>query len=264
MSRAASSILAARAAWLLVAGVWMFGVLAPARVEAVVVPSKTASGIFSDNQSGRPDIEALTTQSRTRGYEAYGYESALGRAQWLSRDPIGEEGGINLYGYVGNNPINWIDPLGLYESYAWMRAAIPGQISYDNARTSFEYGNYGTGVGYLGAMLAEQVMAVLTLGESFSATQGTKAASQSVRYCTATRWQAPASEALVEGDWVIKGGKNWWNWAMSGKMNPLRPKFHVPYAQGKEFVVESSMLKNPSGVEMFKAAPPFNQRRFYP
>jgi uncharacterized protein RhaS with RHS repeats len=27
----------------------------------------------------------------------------------LSRDPIGEEGGINLYSYVGGDPINWLD-----------------------------------------------------------------------------------------------------------------------------------------------------------
>jgi RHS repeat-associated protein len=33
--------------------------------------------------------------------------------KWLSRDPIGEAGGLNLYGYVGNNPINFRDPLGL-------------------------------------------------------------------------------------------------------------------------------------------------------
>jgi uncharacterized protein RhaS with RHS repeats len=31
----------------------------------------------------------------------------------LSRDPIAEQGGINLYGYVGGNPVNWVDPLGL-------------------------------------------------------------------------------------------------------------------------------------------------------
>jgi len=44
--------------------------------------------------------------SRTRVYSA-----DLGR--WLSRDPIGEKGGINLYDYVLNDPINRTDPLGL-------------------------------------------------------------------------------------------------------------------------------------------------------
>jgi len=40
------------------------------------------------------------------------YDAELGR--WLSRDPIEEEGGINLYGYVSNNPMNLSDPLGLW------------------------------------------------------------------------------------------------------------------------------------------------------
>jgi len=33
--------------------------------------------------------------------------------RWLSRDPIGLAGGLNLYGYVLNNPLTLIDPLGL-------------------------------------------------------------------------------------------------------------------------------------------------------
>jgi RHS repeat-associated protein len=39
------------------------------------------------------------------------YSADLGR--WLSRDPIEEEGGINLYGYVANSPLNYVDPDGL-------------------------------------------------------------------------------------------------------------------------------------------------------
>jgi RHS repeat-associated protein len=39
------------------------------------------------------------------------YDPALGR--WLSRDPIAEAGGINLYAYVGGDPVNRIDPSGL-------------------------------------------------------------------------------------------------------------------------------------------------------
>jgi hypothetical protein len=39
------------------------------------------------------------------------YDPRLGR--WLTRDPIREEGGINLYAYCGNDPVNRHDPLGL-------------------------------------------------------------------------------------------------------------------------------------------------------
>jgi RHS repeat-associated protein len=42
------------------------------------------------------------------------YDPELGR--WLSRDPLNnaeESEGPNLYAYVGNNPINYRDPLGL-------------------------------------------------------------------------------------------------------------------------------------------------------
>ena len=65
-------------------------------------------------------------QDQETGLLYYGYRylnTSTGR--WLSRDPIEEiqdrrvgesseqQGGPNLYVFVGNNPINWVDPFGL-------------------------------------------------------------------------------------------------------------------------------------------------------
>ena len=44
--------------------------------------------------------------STTRVYDSIG-------GRWINRDPIGEAGGINIYGYVGANTINHTDRLGL-------------------------------------------------------------------------------------------------------------------------------------------------------
>ncbi len=40
------------------------------------------------------------------------YDPLTGR--WPSRDPIEEKGGVNLYGFVGNDGLNWWDRLGLW------------------------------------------------------------------------------------------------------------------------------------------------------
>jgi RHS repeat-associated protein len=48
------------------------------------------------------------------GFNYYGYRFYdPGAGRWLNRDPIEEEGGVNLYGMLLNDPLNWIDVLGM-------------------------------------------------------------------------------------------------------------------------------------------------------
>ena len=49
------------------------------------------------------------------------YDPRQGR--FISRDPLGEAGGFNLYAYCGNDPVNRHDPLGLSD---WLEARILG------------------------------------------------------------------------------------------------------------------------------------------
>ena len=106
------------AAWLLA----LLSVLAvPVSASAVTTRfAKIASWGSEQAVSGRSREERQANRVRVGVGEPCAYESTPGRTTWLSRDPIEEEGGLNLYGYVENDPVNWLDPLGLdpYGGYA--------------------------------------------------------------------------------------------------------------------------------------------------
>lgn len=55
--------------------------------------------------------EAARKNMHSSYYRARYYDSQVGR--FISEDPIGFRGGIDLYAYVGNNPIDLRDPRGL-------------------------------------------------------------------------------------------------------------------------------------------------------
>nr|MDU9044388.1 RHS repeat-associated core domain-containing protein [Candidatus Electrothrix aestuarii] len=76
-------------------------------------------------------------------YYGYRYYSPrLGR--WLSRDPIGEEGGINLYGFVGNDGGNAIDPAG-HETWIDINGIVICNPSNQNDNGIYQYTRGGWG-----------------------------------------------------------------------------------------------------------------------
>jgi len=63
------------------------------------------------------------------------YDSSVGR--FISRDPIGEKGGLNLYVYVGNNSVNASDPYGKIAYDCWI-------LKYPNIHRWFEWDSGST------------------------------------------------------------------------------------------------------------------------
>jgi hypothetical protein len=77
------------------------------------------------------------------------YHPDTGR--WLSRDPIGEKGGVNLYGFVENNPINRWDILGkISEGGEWPvppNAVEPPTGPFSQCRVALRCGDvYRSGI----------------------------------------------------------------------------------------------------------------------
>ena len=72
-----------------------------------------SEGTPADSNSFRYTGREFDSETGLYYYRARYYDPEVGR--FLSEDPIGFDGGINFYSYVGNNPINFFNPFGLHK-----------------------------------------------------------------------------------------------------------------------------------------------------
>ena len=80
---------------------------------------------------------------------------------------------------------------------------------------------------------------------------------------TIARWGRPGLES---GDWVMKGGANWWNYFKSGKWDPMPWNHFASFSSGGEFEVLKSTLSLPKkegAIGMFKGVL-LGQRQYFP
>jgi RHS repeat-associated protein len=105
-------------------------------------------------------------------YRARHYSPAWGR--FLQPDPIGTTGGVNLYAYVGNDPLNFTDPDGLVKDaavVAFSQSAAP-ELAESQAVTDFvqQYPRAAMVEGSIGVVATLGIPAAGTFG--FFATTG--------------------------------------------------------------------------------------------
>lgn len=87
-------------------------------------------------------------------YRARYYSPELQR--FISEDPIGLSGGINLFAYVANNSVNWVDPRGLKVTL-WTRPAdLPWPLPLFGEHQWIKTDNYQSGMGMPGNRIPGQ------------------------------------------------------------------------------------------------------------
>ena len=91
------------------------------------VPNENPSGLGNFNCNLRLPGQYFDRETNNHYNYFRDYDSTIGR--YIQVDPMGLGGGINAYVYVVNNPLKWVDSLGLWSQEAHnaiIQAAFPG------------------------------------------------------------------------------------------------------------------------------------------
>ena len=85
-----------------------------------------STGSYADENAFRFSSKYYDSETDLYYYGYRYYSPEIGR--WISRDPVDEEGGINLYSFVNQNPVNYVDETGLWIYKGACRYISGGEI----------------------------------------------------------------------------------------------------------------------------------------
>jgi RHS repeat-associated protein len=108
-----------------------------------------STGTYADRNPFRFSTKYIDVETELIYFGYRYYNSQTGR--WVSKDPIGEAGGINLYAYVRNNLVDAVDPFGLNDW--WYLPPKDGETVKELKFGSDPHGDYkrwtDAGYGYV-------------------------------------------------------------------------------------------------------------------
>jgi len=139
----------------------------------------SSSGSKSSDFDHRYSTKYFDDETNLYYYGYRYYSSELGR--WLSRDPIGERGGLNILAYEGNSPINTFEYLGLgvYEGVMQImenksKGEFDDTVPANTNEIAKQVANHipNVGVGFSGTFMFQTVGSELDVKKDLGAAPG--------------------------------------------------------------------------------------------